>query len=270
MISMSQPALVETSFGSLMREWRRRRRLSQLALALECGISQRHLSFVESGRATPSREMVLRLAEQLDVPLRERNSLLLAAGYAPVFHARTFDDPVLGEARRAIERLLEAHEPFPALAVDRHWCIVDANRPLRALVATADPSLLAPPVNVLRVSLAPQGLAPRIANLAQWRAHIFDRLERQVRSTGDRALADLLDELREYPMRSTADEAHVGDDGAGVLVPLHLHTDAGLLSFISTTTVFGTATEITLSEIALETFLPANAETAARLRAMFE
>src|SRR5688572_1594181 len=269
MITMSQSAVVETSFGALMREWRQRRRLSQLALALECGISQRHLSFVESGRATPSREMVLRLAEQLDLPLRDRNTLLLAAGYAPLFHARRLDDPARGAARRAIERLLEAHEPFPALAVDRHWCIVDANRPLHALVATADPSLLVPPVNALRVSLAPHGLAPRIANLTQWRAHVFDRLERQLRSTRDQALADLLDELRAYPAHSTVEEAHIGGDGAGVLIPLRLQTDAGLLSFISTTTVFGTATEITLSEIALETFLPADTETAARLREMF-
>jgi transcriptional regulator with XRE-family HTH domain len=266
---MSQPAVIEASFGSLMREWRQRRRLSQLALALECGISQRHLSFVESGRATPSREMVLRLAEQLDVPLRDRNALLLAAGYAPVFHARPFDDPALAVARRAVERLLEAHEPFPALAIDRHWYLVGANRPLRALIAAVDPSLLAPPVNALRVSLAPHGLAPRIANLTQWRAHVFDRLERQLRSTGDRALAELLAELRAYPAPSPVDEAHIGDDGAGVLIPLRLHTDAGPLSFISTTTVFGSATEITLSEIALETFLPADAETAARLREMF-
>src|SRR5215207_7304913 len=210
MIPMSQPVVVNTSFGSLMREWRQSRRLSQLALALECGISQRHLSFVESGRATPSRDMVLRLAEQLDVPLRDRNALLLAAGYAPVFHARALDDPALDAARRAIDRLLEAHEPFPALAIDRHWCLVSANRPLRALIAAVDPSLLVPPVNVLRVSLAPHGLAPRIANLMQWRAHTFDRLERQLRSTRDPALAELLDELRAYPAHSSVDEAHIG------------------------------------------------------------
>src|SRR5215207_6431982 len=196
---MSLPAAVTPSFGALMREWRQRRRLSQLALALKSGISQRHLSFVESGRAEPSREMVLRIAEQLEVPLRERNQLLLAAGYAPMFLARPLDDPALHVARSALVTLLEAHEPFPALAVDRHWNLVEANRPLFALMASVDPALLVPPVNVLRVSLAPNGLAPRILNLRQWREHVFARLERQSEATADAEVARLLEELRGYP-----------------------------------------------------------------------
>ncbi|HKH93338.1 MAG TPA: helix-turn-helix transcriptional regulator [Gemmatimonadaceae bacterium] len=266
---MSLPTIAAPSFGALMREWRQRRRLSQLALALECGISQRHLSFVESGRAVPSREMVLRLAEQLEIPLRERNHLFLAAGYAPVYHARALDDPALRAARAAIVRVLEAHEPFPALAVDRQWNLVDANRPMRALISSVDPRLLTPPVNVLRVSLAPTGLATMIANLSQWRAHILDRLQRQLDASADRALADLLDELRGYPASPTADPIIGRDDGADVIVPLVLRTDAGVLSFLGTTTVFGTATEVTLSEITLESFFPADPETGSRLRAMF-
>jgi transcriptional regulator with XRE-family HTH domain len=245
--------------------------MSQLALALEARISQRHLSFVESGRAQPSRELVLHLAEQLEVPLRERNRLLLAAGYAPVFPERALDDPALDAARRAVERVLEGHEPFPAIAVDRHWTLVASNRAVAPLLAGADPSLLQPPVNVLRLSLHPDGLAPRIVNLPQWRAHLLDRLQSQVWLSGDTTLGALLEELRGYPASPAQDRSGRGTQSAdsddnGVFIPLQLRSDAGVLSFISTTTVFGTPVDVTLSELALECFFPADASTAAYLQ----
>jgi transcriptional regulator with XRE-family HTH domain len=256
------------SVGGLLREWRQRRRLSQLDLAGEAEISTRHLSFVESGRAQPSREMVLHLADRLDVPLRERNVLLVAAGYAPVFRERPLSDPALASARQAIDLVLKGHEPYPALAVDRHWTMVAANGAVGPMVATADPSLLQPPVNVLRLSLHPKGLAPRIGNLAEWREHLLERLRRQVEVSADQVLAGLLKELRGYPV-PTAARAHKprnGGDLAGVAVPVQIVTDAGTLSFFSTTTVFGTPIDITLSELAIEAFFPADAATAAALR----
>jgi transcriptional regulator with XRE-family HTH domain len=252
-------------FGEHLRQWRQRRRLSQLDLAQEAEISTRHLSFVETGRSLPSREMVLRLAERLDVPLRERNALLVAAGYAPMYRERPLQDPALAPARQAIETLLKSHEPWPALAVDRHWNMVAANRMLPHLVQGADPSLLAPPVNVLRLSLHPRGLAPKIANLAQWRSHIFERLRHQVHATGDSALAALLEELRAYP-GPAGEEERVEGELPGVLVPLRLRTPQGTLTLISTTTVFGTPVDVTLQELALETFFPADDATAQALR----
>jgi transcriptional regulator with XRE-family HTH domain len=258
-------------FGALLREWRQRRRLSQLALALDADISQRHLSFVESGRAQPSREMVLRLADHLAVPLRERNRLLLAAGFAPLYPERSLDDPALSAARAAVERVLRAHEPYPALAVDRHWTLRAANRAVAPFLAGIAPALLdggAP--NVLRLSLHPQGLAPRILNLAQWRAHLLERLQRQVDASGDPALAALREELAAYPLppRRGTRPAAVAADGAGVFVPLQLAEDDGaVLTFLSTTTVFGTPVDVTLAELALECFFPADAPTAERLRA---
>jgi len=255
------------TLGALLREWRQRRHLSQLALALDADVSQRHLSFVESGRAQASRELVLRLAERLEVPLRERNHLLLAAGYAPLFAERPLDDPALSAARRAVERVLAAHEPYPALAVDRQWRLVAANRAVAPLLAGVSPALLAPPVNVLRLSLHPDGLAPRIVNLAQWRAHLLERLAQQVAASADPALAALRDELRALPAPRTSAVRHpsIAGDGAGVFVPMQLATDAGVLSFLSTTTVFGTPVDVTLAELALECFFPADDATAAAL-----
>ena len=256
------------AFGSLLRQWRQRRRLSQLDLALEAGISSRHLSFVETGKSLPSRAMVLRLAECLEVPLREQNLLLLAAGYAPAFPERPFDAPSLASARRAVETVLTAHEPFPALAVDRHWTMVAANRAVAPLIAGVDPALVAAPCNVLRLSLHPDGLQRRIRNLAAWRAHILARLHRQVEATADARLAALMEELRSYPLpRGTPGRTTVADGGE-VCVPLVLETPLGVLSFISTTTVFGTPVDVTLSEIAVEAFFPADAETVEALRAM--
>jgi transcriptional regulator with XRE-family HTH domain len=255
--------------GDYLRTWRQRRHMSQLALALEAEISQRHLSFLESGRSAPSREMLLHLAERLDMPLRERNAMLLAAGFAPVYGERTLEDPAMIAARGAIELVLKGHEPFPALAIDRHWNLVAANAALGPMLAgVAERSLLEAPINVLRLSLHPEGLAPRIANLGEWRAHLLDRLRRQIAVTGDPVLADLLRELSAYPVNDTLAALHAGPptDHGGVLVPLELVTDAGLLSLISTTMVFGTPRDITLSELALEAFFPANAETAAIMR----
>src|SRR5262245_49697276 len=185
--------------GALLRDWRRRRRLSQFELALEAGVSSRHLSFVENGRSRPSAEMVLNLAERLEVPLRDRNQLLLAAGYAPAFAQRELDAPELGPVREAIDQVLRGHEPYPALVVDRHWGLVAANRPIGALVAGVDEQLLEPPINVLRLSLHPAGLAPRIVNLPQWRAHLLERLAVDALVSGDPALAVLRDELASYP-----------------------------------------------------------------------
>lgn len=269
--------------GEQLRGWRQRRRLSQLALATEAGVSQRHLSFVESGRAMPSRELVLALARHLEVPFRERNELLLAAGFAPIYRERPITAPELAPARAAVELVLEAYEPFPALAVDRHWSLVMANRAVAPLLAPVHPDLLRAPVNVLRVSLHPAGLAPHIANLAQWREHVLSRLEAQVRLSADGVLAALLDELRamggvgatsegrpsraERPAHDAERPAHDADLLAGVAVPFQLDTEQGRLSFLSTTTVFGTPIDITLSELAIEAFLPADAATAAALRA---
>lgn len=262
--------------GALLRDWRQRRRMSQLALACEADISTRHLSFVETGRSSPSREMLLQLAERLEVPLRERNRLLVAAGYAPVFPERPLSHPALHAARRAIDIVLAGHEPYPALAVDRHWTMVAANGAVAPLLAGVDSSLLAAPVNVLRLSLHADGLAPRIVNLAEWRAHVFARLQRDAEVSGDAGLHALLAELRgdEYP--SGSDDAPVSrgapahDSGlqpGGVIVPLQLAVDGAVLSFFSTTTVFGTPLDVTLAEIAIESFFPADAATAERLQA---
>lgn len=252
--------------GTLIRQWRQRRRLSQLDLAGDAEISTRHLSFVETGRSLPSRGMVLRLAERLDVPLRERNRLLHAAGYAPLFRERSLDDPDLRAARQAIDTLLAAQEPFPALAIDRHWTLVAANRPvLRLLGDIEDASLLSPPVNVLRLSLHPRGLAPRIANLAQWRGHLLARLHHQIEVSADPVLNALLGELRELPIAAPGSDAPEPGE-AGIVVPLRLRSPAGVLDLISTTTVFGTPVDVTLAEIAIESFFPADAFTAQALR----
>ena len=252
------------SFGEHIRDWRQRRRLSQLDLALEAEMSARHLSFLETGRARPSRDMLLRLAHSLEVPLRERNALLLAAGFAPVYGERPLDVPEMVGAREAIERLLAAHEPFPALAVDRHWTVLASNGAVGLLLDGVAPSLLAPPLNALRLSLHPEGLAPRVLNYASWRAHLLHRLRQQQAATGDPVLAALMAELVAYPVPVGMVAEERVPDGA-IVVPLRLATTQGVLSFISTTTVFGTPLDVTLAEIALETFLPADSTTSAAL-----
>jgi transcriptional regulator with XRE-family HTH domain len=252
--------------GDHLREWRRRRRMSQLDLACEAEISTKHLSFLETGRAQPSRDMILHLAERLDVPLRERNVLLIAGGYAPEFPERPLEDAALDAARKAIDLVLAGHEPYPALAIDGQWMMVAANRAVTRLTAGVDPLLLRPPVNVLRLSLHPAGLAPHIANLSEWRAHLIARLRRQIDVTADPALAELMRELCEYPVPGAAASPAVADpETTGVLVPLELVTPAGRLRFFSTTTVFGTPLDVTLSELALESFFPADVATAQAL-----
>ncbi len=274
-MSVTTGVMATRPVGILVREWRERRRLSQLALALDAGVSTRHLSFLETGKARPSREMVERLAERLDVPLRERNTLLLAAGFAPAYPEHRLDDPALGPARRAVDRVLAGHEPYPALAIDRHWTLLAANRAVAPLLAGVASDLLRPPVNVLRLSLHPEGLAPRISNLGQWRAHLLERLRRQVEATADAVLAALAAELAAYPAPAvpapgsgsgSGSGTGSGSDFAGIAVPLVLRTGGGTLAFLSTTTVFGTPVEVTLAELAIEAFVPADAATAAAMR----
>src|SRR5262245_59456203 len=253
--------------GNLLRDWRKRRHLSQLDLACDADISARHLSFLETGRSQPSREMLLHLAGQLEIPLRERNMLLVAAGYAPVFQERSLEDPALQAARKIVELVLAGHEPYPAIAIDRHWTLIAANRTVPALLAGVDASLLNPPVNVLRLSLHPAGLAPRIANLPEWREHLLTRLRRQIEVSGDSFLAELLTELNGYPVTGEMKyDPQAVKEYAGVAVPFQFVTEGGVLSFLSTTTIFGTPLDITLSELALESFFPANAATADALR----
>ena len=255
-----------SAVGDLLRHWRQRRHLSQLDLAVEVEVSTRHLSFMETGRAVPSRQMLLRVAERLEVPLRERNKLLLAAGYAPMFSEHGLEADAMSTVREAIQRVLSAHEPYPALAVDGHWHLLDANRAVAPLMAGAAPWLLASKINVLRLSLHPEGIASQIENLGEWRAHVLHRLQRQCEQTGDPFLATLYDELAGYPVPV---EATTADHAAGAIaVPLRLRTPAGVLSFLSATMVFGTPRDVTLSEIAIETFLPADALTAAALAAV--
>ena len=248
--------------GDLLRIWRRRRRFSQMDLSGEATVSTRHLSCVESGRATPSRDLLLRLAEVLDLPLRERNRLLLAAGYAPVYPERPLDAPDMAAARQAVAAVLAAHDPFPALAVDRRWTLVAANRASQALLANVATCALAPPVNVLRLSLAPDGLAPAILNLAAWRRHVLHRLLREAATSGDADLLALHDELAALPT-PVSTTPPPPNDPVPVAMPLVLrHPGTGAtLSFLATTTVFGTAFDLTLAELTLECFLPADDET---------
>jgi transcriptional regulator with XRE-family HTH domain len=250
--------------GDHLREWRQRRHLSQLDLAGEAEISARHLSFVETGRAAPSREMVLKLAERLNVPLRERNLLLVAAGYAPAFPQRALDDPALKAAREAINLVLKAHEPNPALAYDRHWNLVSANRMVAPLLEGVPQRLLGQPFNILRLAFHPEGLAPRTVNLGEWCGHLLERLHRQCEATADPELIKLYHELKAYPL--PARSAPLSPNN--VALSFRLRHNGEVLSFFSTTMVFGTPVDITLSELALETFFPADDLTAARLRAM--
>jgi len=259
------PGTTSAPAGQLLREWRLRRRMSQLDLASEAGISARHLSFVETGRSRPSREMVLRLAENLDVPLRERNPLLIAAGFAPTYQATDFHAPEMQSARDAVERLLAAHEPYPAILVDRRWELVSANRAAAVLVEGVGPELLAPTCNVLRTSLHPRGLAPRIVNIAPWSAHIIDNLRRQIAVTGDDGLRALERELVGYAAAMGITVPPETESPRSIAMPMRLRTDTGELALITLIATFGTALDITLAELSLETFLPADAATAAAL-----
>jgi transcriptional regulator with XRE-family HTH domain len=248
----------ERPVGELLKEWRQRRRLSQLDFSLEADVSSRHLSFIETGRSQPSREMLLHLAERLDVPLRERNVLLITAGYAPVFPERALEDPALFPAKQAIGLVLKSHEPYPALAIDRHWQIVAHNDAVLPLLTGIPERLLTPPINVLRLSLHPEGLASRIENLGEWRDHLMERLRRQIAATADKVLIELQAELETFP----APEATAPSAYAGMVVPLRLRTPNGVLSMFSTTMIFGTPQDVTLAELAIESFFPADEATA--------
>lgn len=251
--------IMERTVGDVLRDWRQRRHFSQLDLANEAGVSSRHLSFLETGRSHPSREILLRLANHLDVPLRERNALLLAGGFAPVFPERQLNDPALTSARQAVDLILSGHEPCPALAIDRHWTLVAANRSIPLLLAGVADHLLQPPVNVMRLCFHPEGIAPRIVNGTTLRSHLVSRLEHEIGVSGDPVLQALLTEISAYPLED--ERSGPPESMPEVAVPFVLRTDAGVLSFISTTTVFGTAIDVTLNELAIESFFPANAET---------
>ena len=250
--------------GEHLRQWRQRRHLSQLDLAGDAEISTRHLSFVETGRAAPSRDMVLKLAERLNVPLRERNMMLVAAGFAPAFPQRPLDDPALKSARAVIDLVLRAHEPSPALAYDRHWNLVSANRMVMPLLAGVPPRLLAPPVNILRLAFHPEALAARTVNVAEWCGHLLERLRRQCETTADPGLIKLYGELKAYPLPARS----VPLPPDNVAIPFKLRFGGDVLSFLSATMIFGTPVDVTLSELALETFFPADEFTADRLRTM--
>lgn len=268
MIIDTVPATGQT-LGDHLRFWRERRRMSQLDLAAEAEISARHLSFLETGRSRASREMALHLGERLGLPLRARNALLIAAGFSPVYHERTLDDPALRGARRAVDLILAGHDPFPALAVDRHWTLVASNAVGNRLFAMLDvaPGLLEPPLNVLRLVLHPEGMARQVQNLPQLRHHLLDRLRSQIEQTADRSLIDLHDELQSYS--SGENDPAFGDSGGdygGVAVPFIVRIGDDILSLITTTTVFGSPFDVTLSELAIETFFPLDAETTQALR----
>lgn len=252
--------------GEHLKDWRQRRRLSQLDLACEARISARHLSFVETGRSHPSRDMILHLSEQLEIPMRERNTLLVAAGYAPIFPERPLSDPALDPARRAIEIVLESQKPYPAFAIDRYWNVVMSNAALPELYAGIADELLKPPVNALRLCLHPKGLAPRTANFGEWRAHLLGRLKHEMARLADAKLAQIWNEMSNYPIPDGASPAPANVDPHAIMLPFRIHTAAGLFSFYSATTVFGTPSDVTLSELAIESFFPADAETAARVK----
>ena len=250
--------------GELLRSWRQRRNISQLELSSGSAVSSRHLSFIETGRSKPSREMLVYLSEQLEIPLRDRNQLLLAAGYAPVYGEHQLDAEEMAPVRAALDRFLRAHEPFPAVVIDRRWNLVASNGPVELLTEGAAAELLAPPANALRLTLHPEGMAPRIANLAEWSGHLLQRLRRQAAVTGDAELEQLHDELADYP-GVVADPVRVEHADADIVLPLRLRVGDGELAFFSTVSTFGTAVDVTLAELSIEAFYPADDATAAVL-----
>jgi transcriptional regulator with XRE-family HTH domain len=252
--------------GEQLRSWRERRRVSQLDLSLQAGISARHLSFVETGRSKPSSGLILRLTEELDVPLRERNALLLAGGFAPAYPEHGLDAPPLSAITEAMRQVITAHLPNPALAVDGHWELIDGNDAMFRLVEGTSPELMEPPVNVLRVSLHPDGMAPRILNLAQWRQHVLFRLRRQADRSGDPFLHELHEELSGYPGGDGAGRTDGAGEAADVVLPMRIRVGDAELSFLSTTTVFGSPLDITVAELAIESFYPADGATASFMR----
>ncbi|HEY2053857.1 MAG TPA: helix-turn-helix transcriptional regulator [Solirubrobacterales bacterium] len=256
-----------TGVGPLLREWRHRRRRSQLELALDAGVSARHISFLETGRSNPSREMVVGLATNLEMPLRDRNELLIAAGYAPEYRELAYEDPDLEPVRTAIDQVLAGQDPYPALVVDRHWELITANRGLGLVTDGVAPHLLEPPANTMRVALHPEGMAPRILNWAEWRRHVLHRIERQARLTGEAAMAELHEELAAYPAPDGEDRSGTSPDH-DVFMPLLLRgLDGEVLNFFSTVATFGTAVDVTVAELSIESFFPVDDATAAACRA---
>jgi len=249
--------------GQLLREWRERRRLSQLELACQADVSTRHLSFVETGRSRPTPEMIVKLTEQLEVPLRERNQLLLAGGYAPRYPEHRLDAPELTRVREALRLVLAVHEPRPALVINRWWELLDANAAVNVITAGCAPELLAPPVNVLRMSLHPDGMAPRIGNLAQWRGHLLEQVRRRAEYTGDTRLQELHDELLSYP-----GGYDTSLPASNVVLPLRLMVDGAELAFFAISATVETAADVTVDELRVETFYPADTATAEHLRAV--
>ncbi len=254
--------------GVLLREWRSRRRVSQLDLSLSVGVSARHLSFIETGRSHPSPEMVLALADGLDIPLRERNALLLAAGFAPRYRSRPLEDAALSPARDAVQRLLDAHDPYPGLVIDRCWNIVGANAAASALTAGMPADLLGPPANVYRLSLHPDGLGGRTLNFTEWAGYLLHQLRRTIALTGDPQLRALDEEVRGYPgVAAAAKAGSAPTDNDALLIPFVLDVgDGRRLSMFTTLTTFGTPLDVTLAELAVELFYPSDAESAALLR----
>ncbi|MFI6566173.1 helix-turn-helix domain-containing protein [Streptomyces sp. NPDC050534] len=263
-VTTTDPRLTQ-SLGDLLRQWRKHRLLSQMELATLAEISPRHLSFIENGRSVPSRDAVLRLAEALGLELRERNPLLLAAGYAPVYHETSLEAPHMSAVRGMVRQVLAAHEPYPAVVLDRYWNRVDANDPAWLFGQGVHPELLEEPVNLLRVSLHPEGMAPRIANLGEWRGHLLSRLRQQVTMTADPDLVKLYDELSGYPCDQPEPKVELPGPGE-IAVPLRLRHEGRELAFFSTMATFGTPLDITVAELAIESFFPADAETAEVLR----
>jgi transcriptional regulator with XRE-family HTH domain len=259
------------SVGARLREWRDRRRLTQLEVALDAGISARHLSFVETGRSKPGRELLLRVLERLEVPFREQNQLLLAAGHAPAFPERPLENPELAPVREALEVILRRHEPYPAVVVDRAWNLVATNAPMAALAAAVeiDPALLEPPINVMRVGLHPRGLAPLMVNLGDWHAHWIERLKRQLATTGDPELAALIEEISGYPAPEPERDVSSDLPGEEILGPVKVRSPGGgELSFFGMFAGFDTPFEVTTSELALELLFPADAATAEALESL--
>jgi len=268
MTTTATPPLPEA--GALLRSWRERRQLSQLELALRADSSARHISFVETGRSRPSQALLLKLADHLDVPMRERNSLLLAAGYAPLYPERPLDDPEMRQLREAVERLLAAHEPYPALVVDGTYQVVAANRAIGLLLTGVAEHLLAPTANAMRLTLHPEGVAPRIRNLPEWRGHLLRQMRRQLALARSEPLRTLYEEVSAYPLPDGT-PADAGEDPTQLFpfaLPLRIEHDGRVLSFLSTIATFNTPMDVTVSELAMETFLPADPETAAYLRTL--
>lgn len=256
--------IVAVPVGSLLRTWRSRRNMTQLDLALRAGISAKHVSFLETGRAQPSRGMLTHLAEQLSIPRRERNELLAAAGFAPVFPQRALTDPTMAAAHKAIDLIIAGHRPFPAFAIDRHWVVIASNGMLTPFLGSVSPELLRAPVNSLRLTLHPEGLGARLADYHEWRGHVLEKLRRQIAVSGDPVLIELFNEVKGYQMppppstRSKPWEEHVGEP---FVLPFRLVTDSGLLSFFTTTTIFGSPLDVTLEELSIELFYPADPGT---------